>query len=101
MHFVTTVPMPSETHGGEDVPVYAIGVFSELFTGTYEQSFITWAMACAGGLAGPSDRTAKILSKLCPQNIYGLNNSAPCFMILPSSLFMSLISVVLVIRRFY
>ena len=34
------VPLRSETHGGEDVGVYAIGPYSHLLTGVYEQSYI-------------------------------------------------------------
>jgi hypothetical protein len=39
--------MKSETHGGEDVPIYANGPMSFLFTGTVEQSYIPHAMAYA------------------------------------------------------
>jgi hypothetical protein len=35
----------SETHGGEDVPIYANGPMSFLFEGTVEQSYIPHAMA--------------------------------------------------------
>ncbi|ELU14152.1 hypothetical protein CAPTEDRAFT_176469 [Capitella teleta] len=34
------VPFNSETHGGEDVPVYANGPMAYLLAGTYEQSYI-------------------------------------------------------------
>ena len=33
-------PMPSETHGGEDVPLYAIGPWSQLASGVMEQNVI-------------------------------------------------------------
>ncbi|CAF4539101.1 unnamed protein product, partial [Rotaria magnacalcarata] len=39
--------MKSETHGGEDVPVYAQGPWSHLFIGTMEQSTIAHKMAYA------------------------------------------------------
>ena len=39
--------MKSETHGGEDVPIYADGPMSFLFSGTVEQSYIPHAMAYA------------------------------------------------------
>ena len=35
-----TVPMWSETHGGQDVPIYAIGPKAHLFGGTVEQNFV-------------------------------------------------------------
>ena len=44
------MPLDSETHGGDDVPVYASGPFSHLFTGSYEQNFIPHGMAYAGCL---------------------------------------------------
>ena len=40
-----------ETHAGEDVPVYAVGPRSHLFTGTFEQSYVAHAIsyaACIG-----------------------------------------------------
>lgn len=40
-------PADYEAHGGEDVPVYASGPWSHLFTGTIEQSFIPHFMAYA------------------------------------------------------
>ncbi|XP_053685595.1 membrane-bound alkaline phosphatase-like [Sabethes cyaneus] len=45
--FPTTLPVESETHGGEDVAVYASGPWSHLFTGTYEQNTIPHMMAYA------------------------------------------------------
>lgn len=41
------VPLASETHGGEDVPIYARGPMSHLFHATHEQSYIAHAMAYA------------------------------------------------------
>ncbi|XP_055599311.1 alkaline phosphatase-like [Uranotaenia lowii] len=45
--FPATLPVDSETHGGEDVAVYASGPWSHLFTGTYEQNTIPHMMAYA------------------------------------------------------
>ncbi len=39
--------MGSETHGGEDVPVYDYGPWSHLFIGTMEQHTIAHKMAYA------------------------------------------------------
>ena len=39
------VVLGSETHGGEDVPIYSSGPMSFLFTGTVEQSYVAHAMA--------------------------------------------------------
>lgn len=43
-----TVPLNAETHGGEDVVVYAIGSYAHLFTGSMEQHEIPHFMAYAG-----------------------------------------------------
>jgi alkaline phosphatase len=45
------VPLGAETHGGEDVPIYAGGPSAALFHGAREQNFIYHAMAAA--LFGP------------------------------------------------
>ncbi|XP_062558476.1 membrane-bound alkaline phosphatase-like [Armigeres subalbatus] len=42
-----TLPLESETHGGEDVAVYASGPWSHLFKGTYEQNAIPHMLAYA------------------------------------------------------
>ena len=44
-----TVPMRSETHAGEDVPIYAGGARAALFHGVREQSYIYHAMVEALG----------------------------------------------------
>lgn len=43
------VPLDSETHGGEDVTIYARGPLAHLFQGTMEQNAIYWVMAKALG----------------------------------------------------
>uniref|UniRef100_A0A1L8DJH5 alkaline phosphatase n=3 Tax=Nyssomyia neivai TaxID=330878 RepID=A0A1L8DJH5_9DIPT len=45
-------PRDSETHGGEDVPVYASGPWAHLFTGTYEQNVIPHMIAYAADMTG-------------------------------------------------
>jgi alkaline phosphatase len=44
-----SVPLRSETHSGEDVPVYAGGPGSYLFHGVQEQSYLYHAMVEALG----------------------------------------------------
>lgn len=44
---VALVPMDYETHGGEDVALYAIGPWSQLFSGTLEQHWIFHALKYA------------------------------------------------------
>ncbi len=43
------VPFDSETHGGEDVAIFARGPFAHLFQGTMEENAIYWVMAKALG----------------------------------------------------
>lgn len=45
--YPATAPHELETHGGDDVSVYAIGPWSHLFTGNYEQHVIPHFMAYA------------------------------------------------------
>ncbi|RMZ99235.1 alkaline phosphatase-like [Brachionus plicatilis] len=54
-HQESAVFMEYETHGGEDVAIFAKGPMSHLFDGTVEQSFIAYAMAYASCI-GPFDR---------------------------------------------
>ncbi|WP_226703477.1 alkaline phosphatase [Microbulbifer elongatus] len=49
-HQEALVPLGSETHGGEDVGIWARGPGAHLLSGTNEQSFIFHVMAHAGGL---------------------------------------------------
>ncbi|XP_064544823.1 alkaline phosphatase [Drosophila montana] len=49
--FPTAVPLESETHGGDDVAVFASGPYAQLFSGVYEQHFIPHAMAYASCLS--------------------------------------------------
>jgi alkaline phosphatase len=44
-----TVPLPSETHGGEDVPIYAGGPGAALFHGAHEQTYVYHALVEALG----------------------------------------------------
>lgn len=46
-YYPSTVPMGTETHGGEDVGVFASGPWSHLFTGVYNQNTIPHMMAYA------------------------------------------------------
>jgi len=49
----TAVPLPIETHSGEDVPLYAGGPGSALFHGVQEQSYVYYAIAAALGWMVP------------------------------------------------
>lgn len=45
------IPLASETHGGEDVAIFATGVNAHLIRGSMEQNWIFYVMADALGLA--------------------------------------------------
>lgn len=44
------VPLDSETHGGEDVAIYAKGPMAHLFHGVKEQNYVAHVMAYAACL---------------------------------------------------
>jgi len=44
------VPFGAETHGGEDVPVFAGGPWAHLFSGVVDENFIYHVMAYASGI---------------------------------------------------
>nr|CAB3221345.1 CiAP endoderm-specific alkaline phosphatase precursor [Phallusia mammillata] len=46
----TAVPLDSESHGGEDVAVYALGPMAHLFHGTHDQTYIARVMRYASCL---------------------------------------------------
>jgi alkaline phosphatase len=48
-----TVPLSGETHGGEDVPLYAGGPGAHLFHGVLEQNVVFHLILRATGLEGP------------------------------------------------
>lgn len=48
--FPATIPLVDETHGGEDVAVFASGPWSHLFSGVYEQNTIPHIMGYASCL---------------------------------------------------
>ncbi|CAM1323709.1 ALPL (predicted) [Pycnogonum litorale] len=63
----SAVPRRWETHGGEDVPVYAHGTMSHLFRGVIEQTYIPHALAyaaCIGPYMNQCQRTFEDPSEL-------------------------------------
>ncbi|CAD7084482.1 unnamed protein product [Hermetia illucens] len=57
-------PLKDETHGGEDVPVYAYGPGAHLIRGVFEQNYIAYVLSYAGCF-GPTMH----LNKLCIKQI--------------------------------
>jgi alkaline phosphatase len=54
-----TVPLPSETHAGEDLGIYAIGPWAHLFQGTVEQNYIYHVMDYATKLSERAGQRAQ------------------------------------------
>jgi alkaline phosphatase len=52
----STLPKDSETHGGEDVAVYAGGPGAQLFHGVQEQSYVYHAIVAALGWDAPAQQ---------------------------------------------
>lgn len=70
--YIATVPNKNETHGGEDVGIYASGPQSELFVGNYEQSYIPVLMAYSAKIGPYAERTEE-----CPvqSSAYALSST--------------------------
>ncbi|XP_030646978.1 alkaline phosphatase, intestinal, tandem duplicate 1 [Chanos chanos] len=80
------VPLDSETHGGEDVAIYAKGPMSHLFHGVQEQNYIAHAMAYAACLEPYTDCPP------LPQNSGSTKNTL-------SGLLISLVSLFWILTR--
>ncbi|XP_053953390.1 membrane-bound alkaline phosphatase [Anastrepha ludens] len=61
--YMATVPLDSETHGGDDVAVFALGPYAHYFSGNYEQSNIPALMAYAADI-GPFKQSAMTKAKV-------------------------------------
>ena len=51
LHPESLVPLPSETHGGEDLGIYAIGPWSHLFPGVVEENYTFHVMDYASKIS--------------------------------------------------
>jgi hypothetical protein len=77
--YPSLVPLESETHGGEDVPIYSRGPYAHLFTGTMEQNviphLISYATCIGNGLTACSQHKSKVISViwLKPQKWIGID----------------------------
>uniref|UniRef100_A0A1B0AJT9 Alkaline phosphatase n=1 Tax=Glossina pallidipes TaxID=7398 RepID=A0A1B0AJT9_GLOPL len=52
---LATLPLPDETHGGEDVALFAHGPGSSLVRGVFEQNYIAFVMSYAGCMGPAKD----------------------------------------------
>ncbi|KAG8182044.1 hypothetical protein JTE90_013974 [Oedothorax gibbosus] len=58
------VPLPNETHSGEDVPIYATGPMAHLFRGVVEQSYVPHVMAYAACIGRNKQHCQRIGDRL-------------------------------------
>ncbi|KAH9496520.1 hypothetical protein Btru_043263 [Bulinus truncatus] len=65
----SAVPMKSETHGGEDVLIYASGPQSFLYSGVHEQSYIPMAMAYAACIGPYGEGSNKQCARQSPTQL--------------------------------
>ncbi len=72
-------PLPSETHSGEDVPLWARGPWAHLLSGTLEQHALFHVMAHALGLSGPRllDVWRQVKAQLDKQDATGISQQLP------------------------
>lgn len=88
--FQSAVPLYSETHSGEDVPIYARGPMSHLFQGVKEQNYIAHVMAyasCVGDYKNREDCAASLSNienthHSCPKNSSYKNHISICILFL-------------------
>lgn len=65
------VPLKQETHGGEDVPIFARGPMSHLIHGVQEQHYVAHVMqyaACVGDYTNDCGRNVPSSDKVCNTN---------------------------------
>lgn len=60
--YPSLVPLDSESHGGEDVAVYARGPWAHLFSGNYEQSQIPLTIAYSANIGPMAERNTSTSS---------------------------------------
>ncbi|XP_020810979.1 alkaline phosphatase 4 [Drosophila serrata] len=72
---LATVPRKDETHGGEDVAVFAYGPGSSLVRGVFEQNYLAYVMSYAGCL-GPAKNYDDSCEDHNDHDVYGESNAA-------------------------
>ncbi|KAJ8403189.1 hypothetical protein AAFF_G00354060 [Aldrovandia affinis] len=83
------VPLNSETHGSEDVAIYAKGPMAHLFHGVQEQSYIAHVMAYAACLEPYTD----CMLEPAPEPDHAMASLPSSLLLLPLSLLLSLLSL--------
>lgn len=83
------VPLDAETHGGEDVAIYAKGPMAHLFHGVKEQNYVAHVMAYATCLEPYTN---------CPPHTHRHTHYSSGSVNTPSSLLFFLLCVLLLFR---
>ena len=79
--YQSAVPVSSETHSGEDVPIFATGPMSHLINGVQEQNYVAHVMqyaACVGDYANDCDRIVVTSLGRYPANESPTRGSSRC-----------------------
>lgn len=84
--FPTLAPLKSETHGGEDVAVFARGPWAHMLTGSYEQNYIPIVMAFAARIGPIENMTLNNASIFIQMNVWVMISST-LFIFLSKKLF--------------
>lgn len=82
--FPTTLPLDSETHGGDDVAIFALGPHAHLFTGVMEENVIPHIMAysaCVGDYSN-NDLCNREVSKQMKKKEMNKQTKANAFFVL-------------------
>lgn len=80
------VPLDTETHGGEDVAIYAKGPMSYLFHGVKEQNYVAHVMAYAACLKPYTNCPPHPHHNHHRRNSADAVNTHPCFLFVTLSL---------------
>lgn len=70
--------MEWETHGGEDVAVFALGPWAHLFVGNYEQNYIPYAISYAAQMGPGAEHERKVDDDVRRQRSSGSAVGWPC-----------------------
>jgi len=81
--YQSLVKLDAETHGGDDVMVFARGPWAHLFTGNYEQNEIPLAMAKAAGLSTDPPPAAAGTDNGAAAGPFSFRGLATCAITLP------------------
>ncbi|XP_063825791.1 membrane-bound alkaline phosphatase-like isoform X1 [Ostrinia nubilalis] len=92
--YPSLVPLDSETHGGEDVAVFAAGPWQHLFTASYEQNLLPHMMAYA--MCITEDKHSNCAPKIKESRFWTTGAGSRS-----KASYVSLLTVIVTLRYFY